>query len=193
MRTSLHAIAWKKTSFYVLHLFESISMKDPSNPFWSDCIYQLLKLFNDAGHRKVHQKDWVLKNSIWGRCLYLGWGDKPKMHSRHIPKLSDLGLVLYKWCNSKKCDWVSGHNLVMKSLKLDPRVKVSKEESDSSNLTLGPSGGDSITKMWPETQSHFLLLHHLYPESNWSVIFSTHLRKLRLVSIGSWYRVYTLI
>ncbi len=34
---------------------------------------------------------------------------------------------------------MSGHTWVMESLKLDPRVKVFKEESDSSNLTLGPS------------------------------------------------------
>ncbi len=40
----------------------------------------------------------------------------------------------------------------MESLKLNPRVKVFKEENDSNNLTLGPSLGDSITKVWPEIQ-----------------------------------------
>ncbi len=47
---------------------------------------------------------------------------------------------------------LSGHTLVMESLKLGPRVKVFKEENDLSNLTLGPSLEDSITKVWPEIE-----------------------------------------
>ncbi len=47
---------------------------------------------------------------------------------------------------------ISGHTLVMESLKLDPRVKAFKEEKDSNNLTLGPSLGDSITKVWPDIE-----------------------------------------
>ncbi len=40
----------------------------------------------------------------------------------------------------------------MESLKLGPRVKAVKEENDSNNLALGPSLGDSITKVWPEIE-----------------------------------------
>ncbi len=47
---------------------------------------------------------------------------------------------------------ISGHTLVMESLKLGPRVKASEEENDLNNLTLGPSLRDSITKMWPEIE-----------------------------------------
>ncbi len=46
---------------------------------------------------------------------------------------------------------ISGHTLVMESLK--PRVNAFKEENDSNNLTLGSR--DSLTQVWPETQSHF--------------------------------------
>ncbi len=53
---------------------------------------------------------------------------------------------------------ISGHTLVMESLKLGPRVKLFKEENDSNNLTLGPSLGDSITKVWPE----FERLSHIF-------------------------------
>ncbi len=35
---------------------------------------------------------------------------------------------------------------------LKPRVNVFKEENDLSNLTLGPSLGDSITQVWPEIE-----------------------------------------
>ncbi len=47
---------------------------------------------------------------------------------------------------------ISGHTLVMESLKLGPRVKAFKEENDLNNLTLGPSLGDSVTKEWPEIE-----------------------------------------
>ncbi len=47
---------------------------------------------------------------------------------------------------------ISGHTLVMESLKLSPRVKAFKEENDSNNLTLGPSLGDFITKVWTEIE-----------------------------------------
>ncbi len=40
----------------------------------------------------------------------------------------------------------------MESLKLGPRVNTLKEENDSNNLILGPSGGDSITQVWPEIE-----------------------------------------
>ena len=49
----------------------------------------------------------------------------------------------------------------MESPELGPRVKALKEENDLNNhtnaLILGSSSGDSITKVWPvtETQSHF--------------------------------------
>ena len=45
---------------------------------------------------------------------------------------------------------ISGHPLVMESLKIGPRVKAFKEENDSNNLTLWSSLGDSITKVWSE-------------------------------------------
>ncbi len=38
------------------------------------------------------------------------------------------------------------------SLKLGPRVQAFKEVNDLNNLTLGPSLGDSITKVWPEIE-----------------------------------------
>ena len=47
---------------------------------------------------------------------------------------------------------ISGHTLVMESLKLGPRVKAFKEENDLNNLPLGPSLGDSITKVWTEIE-----------------------------------------
>ncbi len=46
------------------------------------------------------------------------------------------------------------HTLAMESLKLGPRLKASKEENDSNNLTLWPSLGDSITKVWLEIEGH---------------------------------------
>ncbi len=45
---------------------------------------------------------------------------------------------------------IPGHTLVMEFFKPGPRVKAFKEENDSNNLTLGPSLGDSVTKVWPE-------------------------------------------
>ncbi len=47
---------------------------------------------------------------------------------------------------------ISGHTLVMESLKLGLRIRVFKDENDSNNLTLGPCLGDSITKVWPEIE-----------------------------------------
>ncbi len=47
---------------------------------------------------------------------------------------------------------ISGHTLVMESLKPGPRVEAFKEENDLNNLTLGASLEDSITKVWPEIE-----------------------------------------
>ncbi len=47
---------------------------------------------------------------------------------------------------------ISGHTLVMESPKLGSRVEAFREEYDSNNLTLWPSLGDSITKVWPEIE-----------------------------------------
>ena len=38
------------------------------------------------------------------------------------------------------------------SLQLGPRVKAFKEEEDSNSLTLGPSLGDSVTNVRPDTK-----------------------------------------
>ncbi len=59
----------------------------------------------------------------------------------------DTGVRRTKGCHSKNVteSSISGHTLVMESLK--PRVKAFTEENDSNNLTLGPSLGDSITKV----------------------------------------------
>ncbi len=47
---------------------------------------------------------------------------------------------------------ISDHTLVMESLKLSPRVKEFKEENYWNSLTLGPSLGDSITRVRPEIE-----------------------------------------
>ncbi len=47
---------------------------------------------------------------------------------------------------------ISGHTLVMESPKLDQRVKLFKSFSSLNALTLGPSLGDSITKVWSEIE-----------------------------------------
>ncbi len=47
---------------------------------------------------------------------------------------------------------ISGHTLVMESLKLGPRVKVFKKENDLNNLTLGLRLRDSITKVRSEIE-----------------------------------------
>ncbi len=47
---------------------------------------------------------------------------------------------------------ISGHTLMMESLKLGLRVTTFKEENNSNNLTLGPSLEDSVTKVWPEIE-----------------------------------------
>ncbi len=62
---------------------------------------------------------------------------------------------------------MSGHTLVMESLKL--RVKAFKEENDSNNLTLEPNLGDSITQVWPDIER----LSHIFavaPSSSTTVV-----------------------
>ncbi len=47
---------------------------------------------------------------------------------------------------------ISGHTLVMESLELGPRLPLFESFTSLDALTLGPSLGGSVTKMWPEME-----------------------------------------
>ena len=48
-----------------------------------------------------------------------------------------------------------------------PRVKAFKEQNDLNNLTLGPSLGDSITKVWPEIEG----LSHIFAVTPFILVY----------------------
>ncbi len=71
----------------------------------------------------------------------------------------------------------SVHTWVMESPQLGPRVKAFEEENDANNVTLGPSWGDSITKVRPEIErlSHIFAVTPLmfWPSSQvWGPLLS---------------------